>query len=224
MAYENYTFVSWSDGTPITSERLAQMSMNVEQVRDANDNKPNGILSFEEITSGTLVSNVVALNQSIIALTNPEGGSDKRVTADQTRYLRIVCVFPGFEIQSQGHEDSSLSLKIYQQVQGGNYYENTTPLQEFKFAIPPYSFYDVAANASIPATTLTYKDYAPNVVVGAGVYSVVINTAGGLSQQSFSAAVSRNQGSSLTNAPQIAVGASATSRCQLYVEDIGGGL
>ena len=59
MAYENYTFVSWSDGTPITSERLAQMSMNVEQVRDANDNKPNGILSFEEITSGTLVSNVV---------------------------------------------------------------------------------------------------------------------------------------------------------------------
>ena len=225
MAYENYTFVSWTDGTPLTSERLAQMSLNVEQVRDANDNKPNGLIQLIEATSGTLVANAVALNQSIIALTNPDGGTDRRVNADQARYVRVVCVFPGFVVEDKGAEDSMLSLKIYQQVQGGNYYENTAPLMQWDFTIPPYSYYNVSSNANILASEITYKNTPAHNVIGAGVYSVVINTGGGLSQQSFSAAVSREFGSSgSTNAPTVSVAANATTRCQLYVEDIGGGL
>ena len=225
MAYENYTFVSWTDGTPLTSERLAQMSLNVEQVRDANDNKPNGLIQLIEATSGTLVSNTIASNQSIIALTNPGGGTDRRVNADQARYVRVVCVFPGFVVGGKGAEDSMVSLKIYQQVQGGNYYENTAPLMQWDFTIPPYSYYNVSSNANILASEISYKNYPDNNVIGAGVYSVVINTGGGLSQQSFSAAVSRSFGSSgSTNSPTISVSADSTSRCQLYVEDIGGGL
>jgi hypothetical protein len=225
MAYENYTFVSWSDGTPLSSERLAQMSLNIEQVRDANDNKPNGLIQLIEATSGTLIANTVALNQSIIALTNPDGGTDRRVNADQARYVRIVCVFPGFEVGGKGAEDSMLSLKIYQQVQGGNYYENTAPLMQWDFTIPPYSYYNVSSNANILASQLSYKNYPSHNIIGAGVYSVVINTGGGLSQQSFSAAVSREFGSSDdTNAPTVSVTANSTTRCQLYVEDIGGGL
>lgn len=225
MAYENYTFVSWSDATPLTSERLSQMSLNIEQVRDANDNKPNGLIQLIEATSGTLVANVVALNQSIIALTNPAGGTDRRVNADQSRYVRVTCVFPGFTVGGQGAEDSMVSLKIYQQVQGGNYYENTAPIMQWNFTIPPYNYYNVSSNANILSSAISFKNYPAYNVVGAGVYSVVINTGGGLSQQSFSAAVRREFGSSgSTNAPTITVGADSATRCQLYVEDIGGGL
>jgi hypothetical protein len=225
MAYENYTFVSWTDGTPLTSERLAQMSLNVEQVRDANDNKPNGLIQLIETTSGQLLSNTIASSQSIIALTNPSGGTDRRVNADQARYVRVTCVFPGFVVGGKGAEDSMVSLKIYQQVQGGNYYENTAPLMQWNFTIPPYNYYNVSSNANILASEISYKNYPDYNVIGAGAYSVVINTGGGLSQQSFSAAVSRSFGSSgSTNAPAISVTTAATSRCQLYVEDIGGGL
>ena len=225
MAYENYTFVSWTDGTPLTSERLAQMSLNIEQVRDANDNKPNGLIQLIEITSGQLLSNTIASSQSIIALTNPSGGTDRRVNADQARYVRVVCSFPGFTVGGQGAEDSMVSLKIYQQVQGGNFYENTAPLIQWDFTIPAYNYYNVSSNAAITASQLTFKNYPAYNVVGAGVYSFVLNTGGGLSQQSFSAAVSRDFGASAaTNAPVISVGANATSKCQLYVEDIGGGL
>lgn len=225
MAYENYTFVSWTDGTPISSDRLSQMSLNIEQVRDANDNKPNGLIQLIEATSGTLIANVVALNQSIIALTNPGGGTDRRVNADPSRYARVTCLFPGFTVGGKGAEDSMLSLKIYQQVQGSNYYENTAPVMAWNFTIPAYNYYNVSSNANILASEISYKNYPDHNVIGAGVYSVVINTGGGLSQQSFSAAVFREFGSSgATNAPTVTVAANATSRCQLYVEDIGGGL
>jgi hypothetical protein len=45
MAYENYYFVSWANGTPITGDRLNQMSINIEQVKDATSSSPKGILS-----------------------------------------------------------------------------------------------------------------------------------------------------------------------------------
>ena len=225
MAYENYTFVSWTDGTPLTSERLAQMSMNVEQVRDANDNKPNGLLQFIDFTSGAMLSNVVAVNQSILALTNPAGQPDRRVNADASRYVRIVFVFPGFNVVGPGAEDSLLSLKFYQQVQGASNYENTSPLQSFDFAIPPYSYYNVSANANILASAISFKSYPAHNLIGAGVYSFVLSTAGGLTQQNFSVAASRTfGGSGSTNAPTISISADADTRAQLYVEDIGGGL
>ena len=50
MAYENYSFVSWTTGTPITGDRLSQMSTNIEQVKDATDDKPQGILKFKQIS------------------------------------------------------------------------------------------------------------------------------------------------------------------------------
>ena len=38
--YTNYSIVSWSDTTPITSVRLNQMSVNIDQVKIVNDDKP----------------------------------------------------------------------------------------------------------------------------------------------------------------------------------------
>ena len=217
MAYENYVFVSWTDGTPISSDRLSQMSMNMEQIRDANDAKPQGVLEFIETTSGNVVANVSNTDTQILALTNPVGGSDQRVTVDQNRYYKITCVFPGFTVQGKGAEDATLKLKIYNAVQAG--YGSSSPVMVWNFTIPPYSFYNTAANANTVVESVKASDA---VVVGAGTYSVYLESGGGLNASSFSAAVARVGGTSgLTNSPQISVNPSATERLQLLVEDAG---
>lgn len=217
MAYENYVFVSWSDGTPISSDRLSQMSMNMEQIRDANDTKPQGVLEFIETTSGNVVANVGSSDTEVLALTNPGGGSDQRVTIDQNRYYKITCVFPGFSVQGKGAEDSTLKLKIYNAVQSG--YGGSSPLMVWNFTTPPYSFYNTAANANTVVESVKASDI---VIVGAGTYSIYLESGGGLVSNSFSVAVARVGGTSgLTNAPQISVNPSATERLQLIVEDVG---
>jgi hypothetical protein len=219
MAYENYSFVTWSDGTPITGDRMAQMSLNIEQVRDANDRKPSGIIQFIESTSNAILGNVIATNSSLIALTNPADGIDKRVTIESSRYYRVTCNFPGFTIQGKGAEDSTLSLKIYQVATS---FDAASPIAEYNFTPSPYLFANTAADADVAATSQSYRgDHAK---LGAGVYSVVATSGGGLSQQSFAIVVKRTFGTSgSSNAPTISVDASATSKLQFYVEDIGSG-
>jgi hypothetical protein len=51
MAYENYRYVSWASGTPITGERLSQMSNNIEQVKEATDDNPRGIIQFQQVST-----------------------------------------------------------------------------------------------------------------------------------------------------------------------------
>ena len=218
MAYENYSFVSWSDGTPITGERLAQMSMNMEQIRDANDRKPSGIIQLIQSTTAPIVANVVATNSLVIQLTNPGGGADQRITIPADRYFRVTCVFPGFEIAAKGAEDSILSLKLFQVASG---FDAASPIMQWDMTPPPHIFYDVTSNANITANQQSYKSQP--TTVGAGVYSAVAQSGGGLSQQSFSVVVKRTFVSGATNAPQISVGATSAKKLQLYVEDIGSG-
>ena len=216
MAYENYVFVSWTDGTPLSSDRLAQMSLNIEQIRDANDSKPQGILEYIEHTSGQLIANVTT-NTQILALTNPNGGTDQRVTVDQNRYYRITCVFPGFTISGRGAEDCTLVLKVWDTTSSG--YGATSPQAIWNFTVPPYAFYNTAADANTASLTVKSGDA---VYVGAGTYSVVLASGGGLTANSFSVSVERVGGTSnLTNAPQVSVVSSAQARLQLMVEDVG---
>jgi len=216
MAYENYVFVSWTDGTPLSSDRLAQMSLNIEQIRDANDSKPQGVLEYIEHTSGTLVANVTS-NTEILALTNPNGGSDQRVTVDQNRLYKITCVFPGFQITGKGAEDAKLSLKIWNALSAG--YGATTPRAVWNFTPFAYELYNVSANANTIVTTIKFGDIA---YVGAGTYSVLLPSGGGLTAESFSVSVERTGGTSnLSNAPQVAVISSQTERLQLMIEDAG---
>lgn len=218
MAYENYSFVSWSDGTPITGERLAQMSMNMEQIRDANDRKPSGILQLIQSTTSGLVANVVATNSLVIQLTNPNGATDQRVSIAADRYYRVTCVFPGFEIANKGAEDSVLSLKMYQVASG---FDGASPIMQWDITQPPHMFYNLTSNANILASEQSYK--SQTTTIGAGTYSTVATSGGGLSQQSFSIVVKRTFVSGATNAPAVSVGATSAKKIQLYVEDIGSG-
>ena len=61
MAYETYSTVSWSDGTPISSDRLQQMSTNAEAIKDTTDGFGQGVLSYQ-----TISANGTALELSLI--------------------------------------------------------------------------------------------------------------------------------------------------------------
>ena len=150
MAYENYSFVSWTDGTPISSDRMAQMSMNIEQVRDFNDSKPSGVLEFIELTTNNIVANVGGTSTSMLALTNPNGGSDQRVTIPDNRYYKLTIVFPGFTVYTKGAEDSLLTLQAWKAVSSG--YSATSPLMEWNFTPSPHVFYNTASNANVVAS------------------------------------------------------------------------
>ena len=55
MTYENYSFVFWTPATPITADRLSQMSTNTDQVKAATDDNPKGIIKLKNVitTSNT---------------------------------------------------------------------------------------------------------------------------------------------------------------------------
>jgi hypothetical protein len=216
MSYENYRFVSWTDGTPITGERLSQMSTNIEQVKDATSDNPIGLIQLNSVTTdypnSTGYSDFV--EYEVIALKdNPP--SDKRVTIGENRYYRITIHFPGFVVKSKGAEDSSFSIKMYQGLSNSS----PTLLNTWKVTPPLFGYYDVSADTSATSPTVKANGYPSRF--GAGVYSYVTSTSTGLTNQSFYVAVKRDQGASANNAPNYYLPAAGSSM-QFYVEDIGG--
>ncbi len=218
MAYENYSFVSWTDGTPISSDRLAQMSMNMEQIRDYNDSKPAGVIEFSETTAGNVIANVGSSSTSIISLTNPDGGSDQRVTIAENRYYKITVVFPGFTVYNKGAEDSVLTLQVWNDIETN--YETTSPVMEWVFSPSPHLYFNTASNANVSAQQGNFKqDYGR---LASGTYTIYAESGGGLNAESFSVAVKRTFGTSgSNNAPQISVNPTATEKLQIIVEDVG---
>lgn len=217
MAYENYRFISWSDGTPITSDRLSQMSTNIEQVKDATDDRPQGLIQINQIT-GDVPSSVGYSDfaeYELISLTY-QAPTDRRVSVDGNRYYRACLTFPGFVVKARGAEDSSFSIKFYQ----GIYNSASTLLHTWKITPPIFSYYDVSANASV--TTSSVKNSGYPTRFGAGTYSTVLtSTSSGLTSESFYVAFKRDQGNSANNAPAYYVPGSVGA-IQFYIEDIGG--
>lgn len=113
MAYENFKTVTWSDLTPITSTRLQQMTTNIQQVREANDDKPKGIQRFKTVLSNVQVTGANATTaKEIIALKDEGGNVDNRVTLELDRYYKITLVFPGIAPSAAGGEDSLYHLNL----------------------------------------------------------------------------------------------------------------
>jgi len=220
MAYENYSFVSWTDGTPLSSDRLAQMSTNIEQVKTANDDKSIGVLALKNVTSSTANSNTNATEVDIVALKDESGtgGSDNRVTISANRYYKVVLNFPGVVIYGAGGEDGRFILRLYNGVSGVG---APTELAEYQFSMPSHTFINTSsAVANIANNQL--KTSPRTTRVGAGKYEVVLTSdASGLTNQSFYCSLERATGVSSNNASTYQVPASVT-KMQLYVEDAGG--
>lgn len=221
MAYENYSFVSWADGTPITGERLAQMSTNIEQVKDATTDKPYGIIKFKTVTSSP-GSWTDFTDHEIIKLADESGtgGADNRVTIAANRYYRVTINFTGFVIDNKGAEDSYYTIKLCEGEFGG---ANTT-LQQYRFTPHAFTYIDVSslgANATISQHVL--KNGAYDTRIAAGAYSVILQSnSAGFTNQSFFASVKRDQGASSNNAPSYSVPAAVGNELQFYIEDVGG--
>jgi hypothetical protein len=219
MAYENYSFVSWTDGTPLSSDRLAQMSTNIEQVKTANDDKAIGVLALKNVTTSTANSNTYGSEVEIIGLKDESGsgGADNRVTIASNRYYKVVLNFPGIAIYGAGGEDGRFILRLYNGISGSS----PTEIAEYQFSMPIHSFINTASAVANVANH-TLKTAPRSTRVGAGKYEIVLTSdASGLTNQSFYCSLERAAGVSSNNPSSYQVVASV-SNMQLYVEDAGG--
>ena len=218
MAYENYLQVSWTDGTGITGDRLQQMSTNIQQVKEATDDNPQGIKKLINATSNSATITSFSSTTEIISLKNDSGsgGDDNRVTISPNRYYRVTLNFTGFVINARGAEDS----RYYVSLHSGTHGSANSKLYEATFSPPPFIYVDVSAGAN----TVTLRNDSYDSYFGAGMHSVVLSSGlNGFTNQTFFAAVKREQGASATNAPSFYIPASSGSYVlQLYVEDVGG--
>lgn len=222
MAYENYSFVSWTDGTPITSTRLGQMSTNIEQVKDVIDDKAQGILKMNESTSTLPNSTGYSgfAENPVIYLKDESGtgGSDRRVTISANRYYKVTVNIPSISVLNAGSEDSKYVINMYNGTDLGN-----SPAKIASWEVTPhtYSYINVAsaaaniANEALKTTTYVSK-------IAGGTYSVLKTTGSALTNQSFFLTVTRSAGANTNNAPNWRIDANATSPIQIYVEDVGG--
>lgn len=230
MAYENYSFVSWSEGTPITSLRLHQMSTNTHQVKLATDSLPKGVLKFKQIASGdspstaTVNANIQG-NYEVIALKNEGGGVDNRITLENGRRYRITVSFPGVKVATAGGEDSiyHLAIKRGTITTPGNVIANVY-LESY-----PGLYVNVASTAvsnvtvtSGGNTIVSANNITPNTDIrfGAGTYSYVFSGAGEVNE-SFFVEIKKTAGSSGANRITTYSIAASETPIQFYIEDVG---
>jgi hypothetical protein len=219
MAYENYRFVSWSNGTPITGDRMAQLSTNIEQVKLATDDRPQGVIKYSKLTAlQSYAAGNVAENTLVNLRDDTPSGSDNRVSADSDRYVRLMVTFPGIKITARGAEDTRYELTIKQGLD-----TDPSPVTLAKFYLNPhlYAFYDVATNGA-STETIDVRSSGNDVYFGAGSYSTVIDSSTGLTNVNFFVSVKRIANSDMSNSPGYTVMSSSTSPLEFYAEDIGG--
>jgi hypothetical protein len=214
MAYENYNTVAWSDGSPITSLKLAQMSTNTQQVKEVVDDKATGVLVFSQSTSqvpnATGYSNFT--DNQIIALS-----ANANISISENRYYRITVNVPAITVLGAGAEDSRYVINIY----NGS---NTSGSKIASWDVTPHTFslINVATGTANIANEAVKSNSYPSRI-GSGTYSVLQSTAGGaLTNQNFILSVQRVQGLSANNAPAWRIEGSATAPIQIYLEDVGG--
>jgi len=218
MAYENYSFVSWTAGTPISSDRLGQMSTNIGQVKDATDDNPKGIIKIKTI-SGTTFGPYSSFNteHEIISLENEGGaGVNNLVNVGVNRYYRLTLSFPGISILNAGAEDSTYLITLN---------EGTTAapvvLSTWKATAGPFTFINTAgANATIANEIIKSSSFPTRI--GAGTYSTIFDSTGsGITNKRYYIGITRDDGSTQNNNPTFQI-LTSDARMQFYAEDIGG--
>lgn len=229
MAYENYNFISWSSGTPITGERLAQMSINIEQIKEAVDSAARGILAYSSIGAhfpSTTGWNTANIEQDIIflrheTLFNANNARDNRVSIGSNRWMKLTFNLPGIVIKNAGSEDSRFEIRMYEGTDGAN---SKTLLARWTVTPHTYSYINVASAApNITNEALKIANTYPSVV-GAGLYSHVTYTYNSETNLSFFVTIERRAGASAANVPSWYLqGGSGGygSLIQFYAEDCG---
>lgn len=214
MAYENYSTVSWTDLTPITSARLNQMSINIDQVKDATNDKPQGIRKLKTINSNISITQANALlAHEVVSLKDEGNGTDNRFTPEIGRYYRLRLSFPGIAVSGAGAEDSTYYLAIKDGVFGNS----NTVIANYRLSSGPGLFVNVAsASASVSNISLN-----PTIRFGAGTYEYVFS-GDGTPNKSFFIEVIKVQGASGSNRATAYNVVASETPMQFYIEDVGG--
>lgn len=216
--YTNYSIVSWSDTTPITSVRLNQMSVNIDQVKIVNDDKPKGILKISQVSNNiSNTSGGIFSNTKIIALTQETIGNvsyDNRVTLDSGRYYKLCLNFPGINQADAGGEDSTYYLRF----KTGNTAGSGDTLATFILNSGLGAYIDVS---SVGTPGLAQLGVRNDIVFGAGKYEHVLFDTSVTNQSYFVELERYNGGTGVNNASGWTVIASSGS-LQFYIEDAGG--
>jgi hypothetical protein len=215
--YTNYSFVSWSDTTPITSVRLNQMSTNTEQVKVITSENPQGIIKMITLSNNvTNGPNAIFANTKIIALTQETIGNiayDNRVTLRGGRYYKLVLNLPGINQTDAGGEDSDYYIRF----RTGNTAGSGDIIATFKLNSGVGTYINVA---SVTPAAIAQTAVRNDITFGAGKYEYVLANVS-VTNQSYFVELERAQGSSNVNASGWTVLASAGA-LQFYIEDAGG--
>lgn len=223
--YTNYSIVSWSDTTPITSSRLNQMSTNIDQVKIVNGDKPNGIIRLRSGV-GDVSNNPgeIFSNTKVIALTQETSGNtsyDNRVTLDSSRFYRLTFVCPGIQQLDAGGEDSTYYIKF----RTGNTANSGSIVSQFVLNSGVGIF---ASVASLPTSAGSYNlanslTLRSDIVFGAGTYSYVFQGNSQVINGSYFVELQRLLGpiGNATNSTGWTV-LGSSGQMQFYIEDIGG--
>ena len=226
MAYESYTQVTWTPATPITADRLQQMSVNTEQVKEATNDNPRGLIKIKTITTaaaapgGALNWNNFDTYNEVINLKNEGSGNPNyAITLPGSRYARISLQFPGFFFSSGGAEDATYYIRLTQKSLSGAPEE----LCVWKLSPAIYTYINNASGAASASNTALKSD---GYYFGAGTYSHVLQSGGGFKEADgtgiFNIQVYREVGASSANPTTWSIPVATERPLQFYLEDIGG--
>lgn len=220
MAYENYVQVAWTLGTPISADRLQQMTENIQQVKDATDDNPKGVIKIKEVATA-VTSNSMNVFTEIINLKNEGSGNpDNSVTLPGSRYVKLTLTFPGIKVSAPGQEDSVYILRVSQ----GSNANTANTLYQWKISQPIHTFLDASAGVPTTANTQIRSSSYPSYF-GAGSYSFITTTGTGITGSNgsgvFNVEIYRDSGNSAAN-PSTFVIPCNESKMQFYIEDVGG--
>lgn len=224
--YTNYSLVTWTDLTPISSVRLNQVSTNIEQVKIANEDKPKGLLKMSTgvLDAGSDSGGGGEFAKVKVTSLDLVGGTDNRVTLDATRYYRLNLNLPNITQAGAGGEDSTYLIKFCK----GNTVSAGNLLTTFTLSSGIGAYIDMTsgnpsivnanstAGASLPMVANTA--IRSNIIFGGGTYSYVYSAT--KVNESFFVEIERLQGASTANADTWSIVDSSST--QFYIEDIGG--
>jgi hypothetical protein len=167
MGYTTYSTVSWSDGTPISSDRLQQMSTNSEAIKTTTQGYSQGILAFKEISSDVPVSPFIVDDtaEPVIAL-----DGDNALQVGANRWIKFTFTTPGVKIDTGADEENQYHFRLVAGTAHG-----TGTIAEWNFGVPD-------------SNGMGAKQIA------GGSYTVVIDSGSGISSQVYTLFVKRDGG------------------------------
>ncbi len=194
--YTTYSTVSWSDGTPISSDRLQQMSTNSEAIKTTTQTYAKGVLARQtkgatipgDPIDDTSANEIIGFSQTG---TGYDISGDSRLTVGANRLFRITLTIPAVDFAGLDAGDNDYYFKL---VSGSS--SSDTQVAQWYFGSP-----NSATNG---------------MKVAGGDYSVLLESSTGITSQAYTVFMSRVAGT-----VGYQVYATTTAMIQLTAEDCG---